>query len=228
MACEPVMGGCNCDDRIGFSRGAVDLRESLQKTGNCAGTDGDVIANLNIPGSQPAGNDAFALLRVRILDPEKIVGEHFTEATVDFADAFDAGGTNRNQTSLVDPLLHGDMCLGLELEVALASVAAIVILQGSFNIDRMGIVSLDEVGVIAVHRPHEGSQGTKKACRKTASESCRFLRQVQGQVQEFGAVARPFADQHGFHECGIFVSVLQFYVRFCVRFHDRYFVTLTL
>jgi hypothetical protein len=55
----------------------------------------------------------------------------------------------------IDPFLNGDMCLGLKLEVSLSRIGAVVALHRAFDVDRMGVMPLDEIAVVAVHRPHE-------------------------------------------------------------------------
>ena len=59
------------------------------------------------------------------------------------------------EAARVDPVLDGDMRLGFELEVALFGVLAVVALERALDIDRVRVVALDQVAVVAVHRPHE-------------------------------------------------------------------------
>jgi hypothetical protein len=75
-------------------------------------------------------------------------------APMDFANAV-AGEDASRQTASVDPSLDLDMRSGLALEIALAGIGAIVVLERAFDIDGVGIVSFDEIAVIAVHRPDE-------------------------------------------------------------------------
>jgi len=55
----------------------------------------------------------------------------------------------------VDPFLNGDMRLGFELKVSLFRIGAVVVPHRAFDVDGMGVMPLDEVAVVAVHRPHE-------------------------------------------------------------------------
>ncbi len=55
----------------------------------------------------------------------------------------------------VDPALNGDVSLGLKLEAALMGIRAVVVLQRSFDIDRVRIVPLDQVAVVAIHGTHQ-------------------------------------------------------------------------
>jgi len=47
------------------------------------------------------------------------------------------------------------MRFGLELQVALVAVLAIVAFKGALDVDRVRVVSFDEIAVIAVRRTHE-------------------------------------------------------------------------
>jgi hypothetical protein len=91
----------------------------------------------------------------RIFDPEKILGQQFTEAPVNFPDAFRLDSKASLEATAVDPFLHGDMRFGFQLKVALAGVLAIFILERPLDIHRVRIVAFDEVGVVAVHRTHQ-------------------------------------------------------------------------
>jgi hypothetical protein len=55
----------------------------------------------------------------------------------------------------VDPFLNGDMRLGFKLEVSLFRIGAVVVPHRAFDVDGMGVMPLDEVAVVAIHRPHE-------------------------------------------------------------------------
>ena len=52
------------------------------------------------------------------------------------------------------------MCFRFELQIAFAGVLAIIVFEGTLDIDRMSVVPFDQVTVVAVHRPHEvGKRG---------------------------------------------------------------------
>src|SRR5690606_32883883 len=69
-----------------------------------------------------------------------------------------ARSARASTAAAVDPALDRDVRPGLELQVALFRVRVVVIHQSAFDIDRVGIVALDEIAVIAVHRPYQVCQ----------------------------------------------------------------------
>jgi hypothetical protein len=97
------------------------------------------------------GQHAQALFGDRVLHPKEIVGEQLAEAAMDFADAGGGDGAAVGQRSAIDPLLNGDVGFGFQLQVALAGVLAVVVSERAFDIDGMGVVALNEIGVVAVH-----------------------------------------------------------------------------
>ena len=79
------------------------------------------------------------------------------------------------------------MRLGLELQVSFFRVGAVVIPECPLNIDRMGIVSFDQVAVVAVHRPHQLSQRGQHAARQSVPETGRTPGKFDRKVGQFGA-----------------------------------------
>ena len=78
---------------------------------------------------------------------------------MDFTDAVTCDGVP-SQAAAVNPFLDSNMCFRFELQVAFARVLAIVVFEGTLDIDRMSVVPFDQVTVVAVHRPHEvGERG---------------------------------------------------------------------
>ena len=64
------------------------------------------------------------------------------------------------EAAAIDPSLDGDMRFRFELEVAFFRVLAVVVLERALDIDRVSVMPLDQVAVVAVHRPHEiGERG---------------------------------------------------------------------
>ena len=77
-------------------------------------------ANLDILIAQRTGEHS------PVFDSEKVVGQEFAEAAVDFADGLGCKRAALEGAS-VDPLLDSDVRFGLKLEVALLCVPAVVI-----------------------------------------------------------------------------------------------------
>ena len=80
------------------------------------------------------------------------------------------------------------MRLGLELEVSLPGVPAVVALERALDIDWMCVVAFDQVAVIAVHRAHEIGERGKEAFREGAAQPGAFGRQFQCEVGQLGTV----------------------------------------
>ncbi len=117
---------------------------------------------------------------------------------MDLADAVQDQGT-AGETARVDPLLHGDVGAGLKLEVALARVGAVGVVQRPLDVHGVGVVALDEVAVIAVHRPHQIGKRREHALGQAAAEACRRCRQLQREVGEPGTMARGLRDAQRLH-----------------------------
>ena len=215
---QAVMRRRRREDRVGPAEAAIDFLEALQEAGQGAGADRRDAADLDIAAAQFARHHRDLLFRLRVFDEEQIVREKFAETAVGFADAVGGDGAVL-EPALVDPALDGDMGVGLKLEVALLRVAAIVVFEGALDIDRVRIVALDQVRVVAVHRPHEGCERGEEARGKAAAEASRFLAEVEGEVGEPGAVARGLRKIKRLHQRDQFAPVRRsgrILGRFCV------------
>jgi hypothetical protein len=84
------------------------------------------------------------------------------ETALNLADGIGGDGATF-EAAVVNPLLNGDVCCGFVLEVAHLGVLAVFAVQGTLNIDRMGVVPLDQVAVVAVHRAHKSGQRSQEA-----------------------------------------------------------------
>ena len=63
----------------------------------------------------------------------------------------------------------------------------------------MGVVALDQVGVVAIHRPHEPSEGTDHAGRQAPAEARRRGRQVDRKVAQRRPMGGSFRQEHRLH-----------------------------
>src|SRR5579872_1086846 len=154
-----------CDDRRRLTQAAVDFFEALRETEQGSRTDWYVPAHFDIARSEFTRHDAEALAGLRVLDPKQVLGKQFAKTAMDFADAPGAARVFARQSSAVDPLLHRDVRSGFELKIALARILTIVVLKRPFDIDRVSVMVLDEIGVIAVHRTDEVGKRSKDARR---------------------------------------------------------------
>jgi len=71
---------------------------------------------------------------------------------------------------------------GLQLKVAFAGVVAEIIVERPLNVDWMGVMSFDEVAVIAIHCPHQIGQCGDNAFRQTTPKAGGACRQFHGQI----------------------------------------------
>ena len=211
-----MVGGRGGEDRLGLAEASVHLLEALQEPRHRSGTDGHVPADDHVAPPQLARRNAEPFLGGRVLDPRQILGQRFAEAAMDFADS---RGCERAalQATPIDPRLDGDVRPRFKLQIAFAGVVAVVVVQRPFDIHRVGVVPLDEVGVVAVHGPHQIGQRRQQAGGQRAAQAGGFLGQFERQIGQGGAVAGVSADQQRLHLWGDFASVGRFYVRFHVR-----------
>jgi len=91
-------------------------------------------------------------LGVGVFDPEEILGQQLAETPVNLSNALSRDGGVAFKSAGINPLLHGDVRLGFQLQVALALVLAVVVPKRPLDVHGMYIVTLNQVGVIAVHR----------------------------------------------------------------------------
>lgn len=75
---------------------------------------------------------------------------------------------------------------GLELQVTAMRVAGIVRRQGTIDVARMGVVALDQVRVVAVHRAHEIGDRPPHDRMQLGRQFAGLAGQVEGQVLEHG------------------------------------------
>ena len=122
-------------------------------------------SNVTIPQLTPYKADA--LIDNRFFDPEKILGQQLAKTMVDFTYPFGLDGVAPSQATCIDPSLNRDMRLGFELEVALAGILAVVVFECPFDVHRMRVMSLNEIGIVAVHGPHQiGERGQQTGGQK--------------------------------------------------------------
>jgi hypothetical protein len=125
------------------------------------------------------------------------------------------------QAALVDPFLDLDMRAGLELEIALPGVLAVVLLQGALDIDRMRVVALDEIAVVAIHGPNEGGQSGDDSIGQASAKAGRPRRQIKREVGQVRTKPRILTHEQRLHHGHRFAAILgrlsgRFQVRFIV------------
>ena len=133
----------------------------------------------DIPVPQLSRNHSEALAAVGVLHPQKILRQPLAEAAMNFPDRILRYCAPRH-ASRIDPFLNRDMRFGFELQVALARVVAVIVLQRPLDIDRVRVVTFDEIAVVAIHGAHEVGKRGPHALGQAASESCGSRGQFDG------------------------------------------------
>jgi hypothetical protein len=157
----------------------VDVIETFEEAGDCSGADCKMAADFDVARSKFSGSHGNALPGLRIFTEEEVLRKEFAEASVGFANSFDGGGTAMEST-IVDPLLDGDVGAGLLLQIALAGISAVVLVQGSFDVDGVGVMAFDQVAVVAVHGSDKGGQGLDQTGWEAAAEGGGAVNEVEG------------------------------------------------
>jgi hypothetical protein len=151
---KPMVSSSRGKDRFGLADVPVNLLESSQKAGQGSGTDSDVPANLNVPCPQIAWYDAVAFFGDWVLYPEKVFRQQLAKAPVNLLNFFDARCFSAFQAAFIDPPLDMDVRLGFKLQIPLVRILAEFVFERPLNVYRVGVVPFNEIGVVAVHRPH--------------------------------------------------------------------------
>ena len=220
---QAVMGSGRGENRVRLAETAIGGRETLQETGHGARAHGAMPADPDMAFAQRAGHDPDALLRVRLFDPEQVVGQVLAKPAVDFHEALGREGAVL-QPAAVDPFLDVDMGPGLELQGPLFGFGAVVFPERAFDIDRMGVVALNQVAVVAIHGADERGKPRPNAVRQAVAETGGLHRQLDRKVGQSGPVPGRFADRQRLHAGDGFAAVVQrLERRIHVRFHVRIF-----
>lgn len=204
---EAVMGSGGGHDRVRRAKAAVDGLEPVKETRHRAGADRGMPTHPHVAFAKDARDNGNTLLRVWLFDPAQCVREQLAKSAMGFREA---GNRHRAilQAAAVDPFLDFDMGLRLKLEIALFGLGAVVALERAFDVNRMDVVPLDQVAVVAVHRADERGEPHQHAVRQAAPESGRPDRQFDDQIGEFRAVLGSFGNEQGTHPSSAFAVVL--------------------
>ena len=100
---------------------------------------------------------------------------------MEFAQALDRGAATPEAAG-INPALDRDMGLGLELQVPLLGVTAIVVPERPLDIDRVGVVPLNQIAVVAIHRADKIRQGGQHTLRQAAPEPSGLRSQLNGYI----------------------------------------------
>ncbi len=185
---QSVVSGRGSQDSVGFAEAAVDIFKPFHKTEHSPGTDGNMAAYADIATAQFARNNVDNFPGIRIFHPEQFLGKQFPEPVVDFLQAGNSGRAVL-EASFINPFLNSYMGLGFKLEVTLFDIGAVVVFQRFLDIGQVGVMTLDKVAVVAVHRSYETGERLNYTLRQTATKTRCALRQFNSQVRQFAAVS---------------------------------------
>ncbi len=111
------------------------------------------------------------------------------------------------------------MRLGLELEVSLFEVIAVISFESPLDVDRMCIMTLNKVTVVTVHCPNQVGQGTQYSFGQASSETGSLTSKINDEINELVTMTRIFSDQQRLHQSDSFAPVFRLTVgRLNVRF----------
>jgi hypothetical protein len=176
-----------------------------------------VLADCNITPAELAGDYPDPLLRERVLHPQELIRQLLAEAAMDLCER---GARDRAllQPTRVDPALDRYMRRGFKLKIALPGVIAVVTFERALDIDRVRVVPLDQVTVVAVHCAHEFRKRAHEARGERSPKPCGSCGQFHGQIGQHTAVSRVATEEKRLHQGDALAAIDgRLYVRFHVR-----------
>jgi hypothetical protein len=152
---KPMMscGHRYCLTRLCKASRLVGLLESSHECGKVFCRRRKVPTNRHAPRSKFAWDDCESLVRVRIINGKQAGRQSCAEFPVRPFNECSRGRWSRKRCARIDHLLHLYMRARFQLQIAAKWVSGIVSCQSSVNVARMGVVALDQIGVVAIHRP---------------------------------------------------------------------------
>ena len=106
-----------------------------------------------------------------VFDPQQIFGQRRAESLVDLTRCRNAE-TASLQRPPIDPLLYADVRARLELQVARPRIGAVIVIESPRDIDRMRVMSLDQIALIAIHLTYSIRQRLSQPRRQARLERC--------------------------------------------------------
>ncbi|GEM_PF-3515618 len=218
---KPMMGGGDRGNGVASAEPAVAPLKMIEEARNGTGTDRDMAANLDITLTQLAGLYPNTLATAGHFDPEQFLGQIFAEARMRLRETFGGVGT-ASKAAGIDPFLDSDVRPGFELEIPLLRIVAEIVIERALDVYGVGVVSFDEIAVIAVHGPHEMGEGRLYLGGQAAAKSGRLRGKIDGEVTKLGEARRPLTDLHRLHLVDCFAAIFRHDVRFIGRFYINF------
>lgn len=115
---------------------------------------GGVPADPNMDTPKLSRDDGHAFIGVGIVHPQEIIGKPAAELQMNPADEVCRQGRGGSLSSIDQPL-HLDVGDRLALQIPPTGIGRIVTAQRPVDVDGVGVVSLDQLRIVAVHRADE-------------------------------------------------------------------------
>src|SRR5208337_5427595 len=112
-----------------------------------------------VSSSHDSGFYSNPFVCVRVLNPEQFFGKPFAEFPVEPKDVLSRGSLPLLVFALINAPLKLDVGNCFTLQRSASWLCRIILRQRTINIARMGIVALDEIRIVAVHRADKFAHG---------------------------------------------------------------------
>ena len=142
---KSVVSSGNRDHDLCFAYVCVYGFKTGEEARDRARTDRHEMPDLHVPLAELTGHHSKPFTCLRIFHPQKVVWKQAAETPMDFANTICLSRLPAVQSAAIDPRLNRYVSLRLVLQIALASIRAIFTSERTFNLDRMSIVSFDQV-----------------------------------------------------------------------------------
>ena len=178
-----------------------------------------VISHLDGFFTEFSRHDQAFLTRFRIRHDPKCLGQLPVELTVQVTEKFSTGHVDFRLFPQfpLHILLDGDMGNAFHLKIALGRFGIVLFLHGADDVVRVGVMTLDQIGIVAVDDPEQFPKRVERNGMLSVAERGRFLEHLQGKVLKlvrlFGQEWRHLVDLRAH----ILASVCRYFCRFKIR-----------
>ena len=200
---KKTMVGCRNGEELLDLRqvlGCVCLLETHEEQRQIGSIRGNMAADLDAAGAEFTRNNPDPLAGIGISDFEEPLGQAAAEPIVQPLQVFDRGGCELRILARIDGALHLDMRPCLELEFTAVWILRVRAGERPLDVARMGVVSFDEVRVVAVHRPHQIADSVSDPAVQLPGESAGFRDELKRNVRKLRLW---IAGEHRFYGMGL-------------------------
>ena len=211
-----VMRSRGSQNRFGPPKATVDTFETFKKAQYSTGAHRDVTTDLHVATTERPRHHRHCVAGLRVVHRQQLRWQQLAEVFVNLPDRFNSHRASR-QPALIDPALNGDVSLGFKLQTAFTRIGTVVIPHRPLDVDRVSVVTFNQVRVVTVHGADQIGERLHHTGRQASAESGRCCREFDGQISQGRPVARAFWESHRLHQADLLPSVFcRFYVRFYV------------